>query len=73
MNIQQAKEEIMRTLRAYLKKNEDGSYRIPLEKQRPVLLIGPPGIGKTAIMRQIADETGCGLVAYSMTHAEEIT
>ncbi|MBO4818804.1 MAG: AAA family ATPase, partial [Firmicutes bacterium] len=68
MNIQQAKEEIARTYRAYLKKNEDGSCRIAPEKQRPVLLIGPPGIGKTAIMKQIADETGCGLVAYSMTH-----
>ena len=68
MNIQQAKEEIKRTLRAYLKKNEDGRYLIPLEKQRPILLIGPPGIGKTAIMKQIAEETGCGLVAYSMTH-----
>ena len=68
MNIQQAKEEIARTYRAYLKRNEDGSYRIPPEKQRPVLLIGPPGIGKTAIMKQIAQEQGCGLVAYSMTH-----
>ncbi len=68
MDIQRAKEEIARTYRAYLKRNEDGSYRIPPEKQRPVLLIGPPGIGKTAIMKQIADEQGCGLVAYSMTH-----
>ncbi|MBQ6468675.1 MAG: AAA family ATPase [Lachnospiraceae bacterium] len=68
MNIQEAKEEITRTYRAYQKKNPDGSLRIPLEKQRPVLLIGPPGIGKTAIMKQIADETGCGLLAYSMTH-----
>ncbi len=68
MDIQRAKEEIARTYRAYLKRNEDGSYRIPSEKQRPVLLIGPPGIGKTAIMKQIADEQGCGLVAYSMTH-----
>ncbi|MBE5995927.1 MAG: AAA family ATPase [Lachnospiraceae bacterium] len=68
MNIQQAKEEIARIYRAYQKKNPDGSLRIPLEKQRPVLLIGPPGIGKTAIMKQISDETGCGLLSYSMTH-----
>ena len=68
MNIQEAKEEIARIYRAYQKKNPDGSLRIPLEKQRPVLLIGPPGIGKTAIMKQIADETGCGLLSYSMTH-----
>ena len=68
MNIQQAKDEIARTFRAYTRRNPDGSHRIPTEKQRPVLLIGPPGIGKTAIMRQIADEVGCALVAYSMTH-----
>ena len=68
MNIQQAKDEIARTFLAYTRRNADGSHRIPPEKQRPVLLIGPPGIGKTAIMRQIADEVGCALVAYSMTH-----
>ena len=68
MNIQQAKTEIARTFRAYTRRLPDGSHRIPPQKQRPVLLIGPPGVGKTAIMRQIAEETGCGLVAYSMTH-----
>ena len=67
MNIQQAKDEIARTYRAYTRRNPDGTHRIPVEKQRPVLLIGPPGIGKTAIMRQIAAECDCGLVAYSMT------
>ena len=68
MNIQEAKEEIMRTLRVYTQKDEEGNYRIPVEKQRPILLIGPPGIGKTAIMKQIAEETGMGLVSYTMTH-----
>lgn len=68
MNIQEAKEEIARTLRAYAKKDESGRYLIPPEKQRPMLLIGPPGIGKTAIMKQIADELSCGLVSYAMTH-----
>lgn len=68
MNIQEAKDEIVRTLRAYTAKGPGGEPRIPPEKQRPLLLIGPPGIGKTAIMRQIAQETGAGLVAYTMTH-----
>lgn len=68
MNIQQAKDEIARTYRAYIRRNPDGTHRIPPEKQRPVLLIGPPGIGKTAIMKQVAAECGCPLVAYSMTH-----
>ncbi len=68
MNIQDAKTEIIRTFRAYTARNPDGTHCIPKERQRPLLLIGPPGIGKTAIMRQIAAETGTGLVAYSMTH-----
>ena len=69
MDIQEAKEEIKRTLRAYTKKDrESGQYQIPVEKQRPILLIGPPGIGKTAIMAQIAREEQVGLVSYTMTH-----
>ena len=30
--------------------------------------MGPPGIGKTQIMQQIAEETGVGLVSYTLTH-----
>ena len=68
MNIQNAKIQIANTLRAYLAKDETGSYRIPPMRQRPVFLIGPPGIGKTQIMEQIAAEEGVGLVAYTITH-----
>lgn len=68
MNIQQAKDEIKNTLTAYLMRDEFGDFRIPQEKQRPILLIGPPGIGKTAIMSQIAREKGVALVAYTITH-----
>ena len=68
MNIKQAKQEIQNTLRAYLAKDELGNYLIPTVRQRPVLLMGPPGIGKTQIMAQIAQETGVGLVAYTITH-----
>lgn len=68
MNIKQAKMEIANTLRAYLAKDAQGNYLIPTVRQRPVLLMGPPGVGKTQIMEQIAAETGVGLVAYSITH-----
>ena len=68
MNIKQAKQEITNTLRAYLTRDDLGNYLIPTVRQRPVLLMGPPGIGKTQIMEQIAAETGVGLVAYTITH-----
>lgn len=68
MNIAEAKQEIKHTVHAYLAKDETGQYRIPEIRQRPVLLMGPPGIGKTQIMEQIAEEEGIGLVAYTITH-----
>jgi len=68
MNIKQAKDYIKDCVRIYLKKDEFGEYRIPVARQRPVFLLGAPGIGKTAIMEQIAQELGIALVSYSMTH-----
>lgn len=68
MNIQEAKEEIKKTVEAYTARTEAGTFRIPVKRQRPVLLIGPPGIGKTAVMEQIARECSLGLVSYTMTH-----
>ena len=68
VNIRDAKEQIKNAIIAYFSKDEYGEYRIATEDQRPVFLMGPPGIGKTAIMQQIASELGVGLVSYSMTH-----
>ena len=68
MNIKQAKIQVKNAMTAYFSKDEFGEYEIPLERQRPIFLMGPPGIGKTAIMEQIAQELGVGLVSYSMTH-----
>ena len=64
MNIKRAKQEIKDTVAAYLAKDEFGAYEIPSIRQRPMLLIGPPGIGKTQIMEQVAQECQIGLVAY---------
>ncbi len=68
MNIKEAKEQVKNTVNAYLTKDDFGEYRIPVNRQRPLFLIGPPGIGKTDIMAQVAGEMNIGLVAYSMTH-----
>ena len=68
MDIKRAKKEIQNTIEAYLAKDEFGEYRIPSIRQRPMLLMGPPGIGKTQIMEQIAKECRIGLVAYTITH-----
>lgn len=68
MNIKNAKEEIKNTVRSYLLRDENGNYRIPAVRQRPLLLMGPPGVGKTQIIEQVARECGVALVAYTITH-----
>ena len=68
LNIKQAKEYIKDSVKLYLKKDGFGEYRIPVVRQRPIFLLGAPGIGKTAVMEQIAQELGIALVSYSMTH-----
>ena len=68
MNIADAKEQIKNSVILYFRKNDEGKPVIPLESQRPLFLYGPPGIGKTAVVEQVAKELGLGLVSYSMTH-----
>ena len=68
MDIKRAKQEIKDAVEAYLLKDDFGEYKIPVIRQRPVLLMGPPGIGKTQIMEQIAKELKIALVAYTITH-----
>ena len=58
MNIKQAKEQIQNAMKAYFTKDTFGNYLIPVERQRPIFLMGPPGIGKTAIMEQVASDLG---------------
>ena len=68
MNVKEAKEQIENALSVYTEKDSHGHYVVPKEKQRPIFLIGPPGIGKTAIMEQIAHGMQLPLLCYSMTH-----
>ena len=68
MNIKEAKNEVMKAVKIYLEKDEHGEYRVPVVRQRPLFLQGAPGLGKTAIMEQVASELDIALVSYSMTH-----
>ncbi len=68
MDIKRTKEEIKNTIEAYLEKDGLGEYEIPSIRQRPIFLLGSPGIGKTQIMEQVAKECGIALVAYTITH-----
>lgn len=68
MNIKEAKDQLKQTIQAYLARDAYGNLAIPLVAQRPLLLMGPPGIGKTAIAHQAAQECGIAIVAYTMTH-----
>ncbi len=68
MNIKEAKEELCRTILAYTAKNEAGLYRIPQVRRRPVLLMGAPGIGKTAVAAQAAAQCHVAFLSYTMTH-----
>lgn len=68
MNIKEAKQQIKNAIIAYSTTDSHGRTLIPVQKQRPIFLVGAPGIGKTAIMEQIAQELDIALVSYSMTH-----
>ena len=68
MNIQQATEQIQGAISAYLAKDEHGLPCIPHHMQRPIIMFGPPGVGKTAIVSQVARQAGINFVSYSITH-----
>ena len=68
MNIREAMAQIRGAVVAYLSKDALGCYRIPAAMQRPLLMLGPPGVGKTAIAAQVASELGVNFVSYSITH-----
>ena len=68
MNIEEAKSEIRKAISIYLSKDKNGKYEIPVARQRPILVLGAPGIGKTAIMEQLAHEMNLGFVDYTITH-----
>ena len=68
MNIQQAIDQLETAVRCYTARDENGMPLVPPEAQRPLYLIGPPGVGKTDVVAQVARRLGVGLVSYTMTH-----
>lgn len=68
MKITKVKDEIKHTVEIYLQKDEHQQYMIPANRQRPIFLVGAPGIGKTAIVGQVAAEMRLGYISYSITH-----
>lgn len=68
LSVDKAGEQLRRIVTTYLEKDENGNYVIPFNRQRPIMLMGAAGIGKTDAPRQAAEDLGIGFVSYSMTH-----
>lgn len=68
MNIKEAKFEAINAIKTYLLKDDDGNYVIPINRQRPIVVMGPAGIGKTDFAKQVAEELGIGFLSYTITH-----
>lgn len=66
--IREVKDEIRKGITAYLQKDENGEYCLHSVNRIPFYLEGKPGIGKTEIVRQVADELQIGFVSFSITH-----
>lgn len=67
-NISDVKKTIKESVMIYLAKDAEGNYLMPQNKQRPLFLLGPAGVGKTEIAEQAAKECGIGFVSYNLTH-----
>ena len=68
VTISQAKEALAQTAQLYFAKDQQGRWRLDRNRARPVCLMGPTGIGKTEIVRQVAQEKGLAFLSYSVTH-----
>ena len=64
MGIRETKRMIKTGIKAYLTKDEKGDYIISELNRLPFFMVGLPGIGKTAIAQQIAEELNIGYVSF---------
>ena len=68
VTINQAKEALAQTVDMYFSQDNQGNWRLDRNRARPVCLMGPTGIGKTEIVRQVAQEKDLAFLSYSVTH-----
>jgi hypothetical protein len=66
--IREAKQAVKDGVSSYLLKDENNDYLMSEDMCLPFYLEGPPGVGKTQCVKQIADELGIGYVSFSITH-----
>ena len=66
--IEEAKQELENSFRAYLAKSDTGAYIIPEINRPPLFLVGPPGVGKTEVCEVAARTLNLGFVSYSLVH-----
>jgi hypothetical protein len=66
--IDKAKTAVKDAIKGYLLKDSGGNYVMQERNRLPLYLEGAPGIGKTEIVEQIAQEMGIGYVSFSMVH-----
>lgn len=68
VTIAQAKDTIAQAADIYFARDQRGRYRVERRRARPVCLMGPAGVGKTEIVRQVARDKGLAFLSYSITH-----
>ena len=68
VTIQQARKTLAQAVRIYFRKDRLGRYAMDRRRARPLCLLGPAGLGKTEIVRQVAEESGLAFLSYSITH-----
>ncbi|MCR5626044.1 MAG: AAA family ATPase [Lachnospiraceae bacterium] len=68
ITISKAKETVKTGIRGYLLKDDKGNYLMEEKDRLPFYLEGMPGVGKTQIVGEIAEELKIGFVSFSLTH-----
>lgn len=66
--VEKAKQAVKQAVAGYLHKNESGCYVMKERNRLPLYLEGAPGIGKTELVEQVANELRLGFLSFSLVH-----